>query len=471
MKPLCLIVFCLMGFLLPAAAQQDDALMKRIAELESLVKQQQATIEELKKQKGSSEENAALKKRIEDLESIVSKLQGVLETLQKQKPEESEPPTPTAQPTIPTLGSEKLLPDFSFIIDSVGKTASRRSGDADRNRYLLREAEFALQGYLYPNIRGDVFFNLEREPGATAFGVDLEEAAVSFLNLGKGLQLQAGKKLIDFGRFNQVHSERWLTTDIPLPNKHFIFPEDHGLAGQGFQFSYLLPIKGLFSQFQVGFWRNSTVEEDGTEAAASVTSLSDLARRRVLRQSTNGEEAAEESGLGIMDEIYSARLAFSKELSGGDSELGIGFSGWFGRSEPVERRRPRRTERDDIRLLGMDVLYRRYSGAYKRLLLQGEVMQHRRSGPEGDSRLGYYLLGAYRWDRYWDGGLRFDSSSLPAPLSGHETKTVAFVRRFLTEQSFLRLQLERNHLVGRDPFTLFSVQFVWGIGPHSHLLE
>ncbi|MCS6859771.1 MAG: hypothetical protein NZT92_05575 [Abditibacteriales bacterium] len=442
-------IVCLMGFLLPVAAQQDDALMKRIAELEALVKQQQATIEGLKKQNGSSEENAALKKRIEDLESLVSQLQSTLATLQREKPQEVEPPAPTAQPAIPTLGSEKLLPDISFIIDSVGKVASRRSGDPDRNRYLVREAEFAMQGYLYPNIRGDVFFNLEREPGATGFNIALEEAFASFLNLGKGFQLQAGKKLLDFGRLNRVHPERWLTTDLPLPNKHFLFPEDHGLAGQGIQLNYLLPIKGVFGQLQLGFWRGDELHAHEHEE----------------------EEEAEPAGLGIHERIYSGRLSFSKGLSGGDAELGVGFSGLFGHSEPVRRRRPRRIERDDIRLLGMDVVYRRYYGAYKRLLLQGELMQHRRSGPEGDSRLGYYLLGAYRWDRYWDGGVRYDSSSLPAPLSGHETKVVAFVRRFLTERSYLRFQLERSRPAGQDPFTLFSVQFVWGIGPHAHFLE
>jgi hypothetical protein len=485
-----------------------DALQQRVTELEALVRKQQALIDELLKSKDNSnaaspEEVAALKKQVKELEGKLL----VLQTAQdkngannnaeetaalKKRIEELEdklqkvamaPPPPsgtpespessvTAQPTIPTTGSEKLLPDFSFIIDSVGKTASRRSGDADRNRYLLREAEFAMQGYLYPNIRGDVFFSLEREAGETAFGIDLEEAYASFLNIGKGLQMQAGKKFIDFGRLNQVHSERRLTTDLPLPNKHFLFPEDHGLAGQGVQFNYLLPIKGVFGQLQVGFWRGDEGHHDEEAAAAtSLRSLSSLARSRVKRQATNGEEEAEETGLGIMDQIYSARLGFSKELSGGDAELGIGFSGLFGRSEPVERRRPRRTERDDIRLIGMDVQYRRFLGAYKRLLLQSEIMRHHRSGPDGDSRLGYYILGAYRWDRYWDGGLRFDSSSLPSPLSGHETKAVAFVRRFLTEQSFLRFQLERNNLVGRDPFTLLSLQFVWGIGPHSHLLE
>ena len=58
-------------------------------------------------------------------------------------------------------GTPKNLPDVSLVGDILGKV----SGDSDdpySNKVLIREIEFALQGYLYPEMRADAFLAFHR---------------------------------------------------------------------------------------------------------------------------------------------------------------------------------------------------------------------------------------------------------------------------------------------------------------------
>jgi hypothetical protein len=86
-------------------------------------------------------------------------------------------------------------------------------------------------------------------------------------------------------------------------------------------------------------------------------------------------------------------------------------------------------------------------------------------------RLGGFLLGAYKWNRYWEAGIRGDYTKFPFPFDGKEYGASLFLTRFLTEQTSLRLEYrwERDSEFGAGNGIFFQILF--GSGPHSHTLQ
>ena len=108
----------------------------------------------------------------------------------------------------------------------------------------------------------------------------------------------------------------------------------------------------------------------------------------------------------------------------------------------------------------------------RRIVLQGEAIQHHTSGAGSDrNRWGGYLDLAYRPNRYCEGGIRGDSTRLPFPQDGQESAISAYVTRFLTEQTSMRLQVRHGSRPDKSGFTEVYLQFLFGFGPHLHLLQ
>lgn len=439
----------------PRSAPADDGVQKRIAELEDLVKRQQESIEELKRQNGGNGTGSgddALKKRVDDLENLVAKLQGIIETLQKGKPEEKTKPEAKAevesgamaQPTIPTTGGEKQLPDISIVTNSSGLFGSSRiPNGVDRNRFLVNEVELAFQGYLYPSIRADAFISFGR--GGNELRGVAEEAFFTFLQTPiTGLSLKGGKMHVDFGKRNKIHAEKLLTQDRPALLRNLLGEDNFN--GHGAELSYLLPTpRGTFAQLQLGWYRPSNeISLDATGLETGTT------------------------GARIGDKLLTSRLWTSKAF-GDSNEVEMGLSSMWGRG--VLGGSGFATE-DPINVYGADFTWRRYLSNRRRLLLSAEWMQHSRVLTSGrDNRRGYYVLGAYQMSPYWDLGLRLDNTGVPAPSFGHESATVGYLTHHLTETTFLRYQLSHGRRADGTPYNQFGLQFVWGIGPHAHGLE
>ncbi|MBI2842186.1 MAG: hypothetical protein HYX78_02175 [Armatimonadetes bacterium] len=385
--------------------------------------------------------------RIQELERRVDELERKLEEVEAGQdgrglnplPSIEEPALTEEIPAPQPTGSEKLLPDISVIVDALG-TATSNGGDPDRNQFVIRETEVAVQGYVYPQVRGDVFIAFEEEE----LQGRVEEAYASLLQIGNtALNANLGKKYLPLGKNNPVHRERWPFVTQPFVVRNLMNPEE-GLSGQGAQLNYLLPTKAnLFAQMSFGVWKPSAHAHEEDEP---------------------GEEEGLERGLGAEDRVYSGRLWLSRPV-GGSAELELGLNAAGGPGEE-ELGRPR------TRLYGTDLTYRAWPGAYRRILLQGEAWRHRRSIPDANgSRDGYYGLAHYRWDRYNDAGVRYDWSELPAPQPGHDSGLSAFYTRWLSETSFIRLQVTRGKDVEDGDFTAALLQLVWGLGPHAHQLE
>lgn len=428
-------------------------LKQRLIKLEELVKKQQKLINVLIQQKNTNNEQV-LQKRIDELEQKIETLTSIQkeDSLKKitgannnSNNNNQEPLIDTTQQqTITTTGGEKQLPDISVVANASTHISDDRS-DTDRNRLLLNESEISMQGYLYPTIRGDLFYSFGRKSGGNELNGELEEGYTTFLETPlKNVSVKAGKMRIDFGKTNKLHPHSLPYEDTPSVLKNFL--GNDGLKGHGIEASYLLPTsRDFFAQLQAGWWRPDSLRLDPETG---------------LEYNNAGSRFA--------DRLFTGRLWLSKEVSE-DSELELGLSSAWGRSI---FNGSGDDSYDPIQLYGADITYRKFPGIYKKLTLQAEWMLHRRKMIDTSlSRSGYYLLGTYQFNKFWEWGLRYDNASLPAPSSGHESSISTFLTNNFSESTFMRYQFKHGKHFEGNNFNEFIIQFVWGIGPHSHSLK
>ncbi|MBU0700301.1 hypothetical protein KKE26_03260 [bacterium] len=94
-------------------------------------------------------------------------------------------------------GVPSNLPDISVTGDIMGLITGDKE-NKDRNTIHIREIELAFQGYIYPEMRADVFLAMHRHGDHVE--PEICEAYVSFLQVIGGLSLQIGKPHINFGK-------------------------------------------------------------------------------------------------------------------------------------------------------------------------------------------------------------------------------------------------------------------------------
>ncbi|MEW6685809.1 MAG: hypothetical protein AB1393_06340 [Candidatus Edwardsbacteria bacterium] len=328
-------------------------------------------------------------------------------------------------------GTPSNLPDISVIGDITGKVTSDKN-DLNRNKILVREIELALQGYIYPEMRADVFLAMHRH--GDHFEPEICEAYASFLKIVGGLSLKVGKMHVDFGKINKVHQHERPYVDQPLVLTNFF--GNHGLVGEGVSLGYLLPLP-FFAQIDASAWR-------------------------VASEQHHEEGVEEPEEFGLADEVYTTRLWTSFSL-GETSELEIGASGASGKgSHYLEHQ-------DEARVFGLDLTYKLWPSAYKRLAFQNEVLHLIRRTPVGElKRWGFYNYLGFQFNKYWDAGLRYDWSENAFPEKGKTNSFSGIITSHLTETTKIRLQYGYNfELNSHEAF----LQLVFGIGPHSHPLQ
>lgn len=338
---------------------------------------------------------------------------------------------PRGTPLPGMRGVPKNLPDVSVVGDISTKLTADTS-DFYRNRVAIREIEFALQGYLYPEMRADAFFAFHRH--GDHIEAEICEGYVSFLNLLGQFGMIVGKKHVDFGKVNKLHQHHVPYVDRPIVLTNFF--GEHGLVGEGISLEYLLPLP-FFLQFSVGTWR-------------------------VESEAHHEEHEEEEEHFGLAADVYTARGWLSFPL-GGVSELEIGGSGAFGKGIDHEE------GKDEVSVIGVDATFKAWPSTYERLLIQGELLQLTRKLPDEElSRWGFYTFLGYRFTKYWDAGLRYDQAENALPDREQNQKFSAMITNHLTETTKVRIQYgysfsSDNHEV--------AIQLIFGIGPHSHPLE
>lgn len=383
-----------------------------------------------------SEEVAGLKEELEIIRAEFDRMREIYDAkitkMEKRIEDLSRPDEVRPAPGEPTplagLGRPALeLPDISVIGNVIGNFGTDKS-DPNRDKVYLEEVELALQGYLYPDIWADVIVALHRESDGD-YEVDLEEGYIDFQSTPiPGLSGLVGRKLIGFGKVNPVHAHHWNYVDRPAVLESYL--GDHGLRGQGANLSYLLPLP-FFAQADFGAWY---VDGD-----------------------SHGHH--DHDDLGMEGKTFSTRLWSSFPLSP-DQELEVGFSGLRGYDAD---------HKDRMHVGGLDFTYRMLGPGLQRLLYQSELLLVHRDISGGDiNRFGMYHHLNYRFDKFWDVGLRFDWMETPFRDKATEYAISGMVTRSLTESTKLRLQ--HTYDMADDEHTVY-LQAVFGIGPHSHPLE
>jgi len=401
--------------------------------------------------------------KIEALNRVIEDLRRRVEELERRPtPDQAAPeprtapetgPPPVARPTATYLPNISGVGNILFRGGDTGRTPSR-------GRFSFDEFELAIQDRVSPSLRADLILAAGKEED---WSVALEEGFLTASNLGiRGLGARLGRIRTPFGKTNPLHPHQWVYVTQPAALRSFL--GDHGLTTDGINVQYLLPIRGLFANLEFGRW-----ETTGIHAHEEEEHEDDHENGEEEEEDDHGPIDAEELGFkGGEQGGYSARLWFGKAI-GRDQELELGFSRYWG-SGPVEGFE----ERADLAVNGIDLTFRSYPGPYQRLLLQAEWLQHetRKLADIGTRRRdGAFLLAAYRWNRYWEAGVRGDRTEFPFPFEGREKSISLFATKYINETTSVRAQITNGDTPGFGSFNEFFFQVLFGFGPHSHRLQ
>ncbi|HTE17011.1 MAG TPA: hypothetical protein VK689_01370 [Armatimonadota bacterium] len=371
-------------------------------------------------------------------------------------PDDPVTPVPSPFPTGPPRASATLLPNISVIGNLIARGGDTRAVPG-RGRSHFEELEIAFQDAVAPKLRYDVFLAAEKEEDWT---VALEEGFLTATAILPRLNARAGRIRTPVGKFNPLHPHQWVT--ITQPFVHTALVGDHGLISDGAILEWLLPTKRFYGSLQFGASQNTTAEhhheheEEGKEPKG---------------KGKGGGEVEphpyEEGGFrGGDNGAYHTRLALGKEL-GRNNEFELGLNRYWGRGE-VEG-----FGRRMLALNALDLTFRRYPGGNRRLFLQTELLAHQTSDIRGGtkSRAGMFALAAYRWNRFWEAGVRGDYTKFPFPVEGKAYGASLFLTRYLTEQTSLRVEYQhaKDPRFGSGNGIFFQVLF--GSGPHAHNLQ
>lgn len=340
-------------------------------------------------------------------------------------PQKETKPTP-----IPGMrGGIFNLPDISVIGDIVNKMNVRN--EFSKNELFVREIELALQGYIYPEMKADVFLAMHREGDNEE--AEIDEAYVSFLNLFNAFTLIAGKKYIDFGKINKIHQHERPYVDQPSVFTNFF--GEHAFVGEGASLDFLLPLP-FFAKFTSGVWRIPAVD--------------------------HGSESEEPDEFGLRDIVYSGRIWISFPLFD-ISELELGGSTAIGKGFQFLE------HMDNVKVYGLDLTYKFWPSAYEQFLLQSEFFNLIREIPDEKLiRYGFYTFIGYRFNKYLGAGIRYDWTENAIPEIKRTNNVSGVITNFLTETTMLRLQYGYNF--DKESHEVY-LQFVFGIGPHAHPLQ
>jgi hypothetical protein len=381
----------------------------------------------------------AMKAKLEDLQREVEELKKAVGLPSPGAPaEEGAQPTPAPEPVAQGGGRALALPDISLVVQAKGKLSTDRRDDA-RNRVRLTEAELGIQGYVYPNVKADAFITMSPAENASA---QVEEAYLTYLGLTKGVNFYVGEKHVAFGRTNLLHNHSWLYVNPPKVLQNLVAEES--LGGEGLAVSYLLPTKSdLFAQLDLGTWTGGGPGE-----------------------SSNLPDIVKGTGANFADRFNTARLWTSHPLAE-NSELELGGSYANGAAGPLDGASEGRAQ-----LTGLDLTYRHFGEGDSRLLLRGESVWRREANDlAGSTAKGYYLFGSYRPDKYRSLGLLYDWSEFPQAPGQHESALSLILTKQFSEQYYLRLQAVHGNRPGSSSYNELWLQWVWGVGPHTHNLE
>ncbi|MFH1175903.1 MAG: hypothetical protein V1750_00750 [Acidobacteriota bacterium] len=334
-------------------------------------------------------------------------------------------------------GAQNINPDISVIGDVRAFVTDDASDPKEGNLQLdLESVELALQGYLNPFVRGDVFAAYTENEGFV-----VEEAFATILRgLPAGLQVKAGRYRVDFGKLNLLHPHAYAFLETPLVHQQYLGAE--GLMDVGVNLNMQIPLGNLVLTPSVNVLKGGFVGEwiQDTPAGPNGELETDLGwSERLSLFVPTGDYAGFEAGLSALQDTFDAAT---------------------GRQ---------------VALLGADFKYRWAPNKYRSLTVQGEWIRSRRDvlGQGSDiSRVtadGYYAFADYRFAQRWDIGAIGERAE-GADDAGNTTTRVGLFGGFqvMEETTMLRVLLRQTDGDDyQDPVNEAILQLVFSLGPHK----
>lgn len=355
----------------------------------------------------------------------------------------------------PGSGQVTLNPDISVISRFLLSTDDGgRLGEGVREfsqpDFAFQELELALQGYLNPYARADLFLTLP--------GPDIEESKLGIEELyatilrGLPLDLTArfGKYRVAFGKINQQHPHLWPFITQPLVEERFLGEE--GLNDLGISLSVLVPTGDLYSSL-----------------------TADL-----LRGGSTGEATGIEDTSGSAP-FYANSARFMVFVPvGDDADLELGLSGYTGIHDPYHR--------DRFWYGNLDFKYKYRPSTYTSLTIQGEyLMNWRKASQDRDftayvdgagnperrsiTSSGLYLYVDYQFLGIFSVGGRYDWSQAPYSTLDRAQAGSVFFTYFPVEET-LGVRLHYQHTRTESPdisqgVNFIGLQLLFSLGVHK----
>lgn len=345
------------------------------------------------------------------------------------------------------LHAQTKNPDLSAISDFRTFVHDDKTLSQENNRLNLRfeEIEFAIQGYLNPYSRADIFIAKHGVEGE----VEIEEASATFLRgLPLELNLKVGKYLVDFSKLNTQHPHTFPFVERPL--LHRIYFGEDGFNDTGINASLLLPTGDVYSELSLNILKGdfARAHDHSHDSHSNDEQLED-----------------EEQALG-----YSARWTNHFQLSD-YTNLEVGLSGATTIYDSHENLR--------LTLSHLDFKYKWRPNKYKSLTFQGELLlnvrdvivgEHVQPNPviENVTTYGIFAFSNFQFSQRWNLGLK--GEWLQAPESKdeifHSYSTYAGFSP-MEETSAIRLIVSREKHPGERVVNLLLMQVVFSLGPHK----
>lgn len=341
------------------------------------------------------------------------------------------------------FGQSTLNPDISVIprfrIDTDDGSNLPDERSFGKPRFSLEEFELALQAYLNPYARADIFI---AKPGFEDEPVEIEEAYATFLRgLPLDMNIRLGKYLAEFGKLNTFHPHAWPFLSKPLSLERFLGEE--GINDLGLSASFLIPTGDLYTRLTVDILQGHTV--------------------------ANGPGLETPEGEGV-SYANSARLMSFFPVDT-NSDLEIGLSGLTGIHDPLAERR--------FYYVNLDFKYKWKPDAYTSFVLQGEGLLNRRrisSDVEPLSEVittsGIYVFGDYQFRKIFTLGARYDWAQSPYDKDDKASGFAIFFGFYPVEETTaFRLQFQNTLFSTPDgesrSVNFIALQFIFSMGPHK----
>ncbi|MBC8214510.1 MAG: hypothetical protein ISR90_00330 [Candidatus Marinimicrobia bacterium] len=289
--------------------------------------------------------------------------------------------------------------------------------------------ELAIQGYVNPFARADVFLHKHADHEA----IHLEEAVISLeRGLPFNLGMRFGKFRPDIGKINKEHAHTLFFIEAPKSMQDMLGDEMWGTLGV--ESNWLLPLS-WYSKLSAGYF---------TKAMGTAHSHD---------EEEDPDEHSEETATAI-----SARLSHFFDLND-VTHLEIG-SGYY---RDIEN-----SESHLHHVFEMDFKFKWRPDTYRSITWQGEIFRKSPiDNPDNKSKLAGYSWMNYQFNKRWNIGVITDCIYFfNIEEEKHQSVGAFFGFSPAEESSVFRLTVSQENHGGETNLNILG-QIIWALGPHK----